>query len=318
MDSKPCSSAAPERKEGRRIMNGQESASDTISKIRRGIHTVWGGIGAKEERQLRDVLQRLVDDLDGLEKNLSGTAKRLREDDKSAIDTKRYKTDPSSEEPTLRSMNLVSPPHIPASDHCKIEKIEDDDQLHRTTSLNPVIDLTSDTTSDEESHAGKNLENILKRFQGHAKKIEPKPDYDDLLLDNAEYIDRFRPSQKHHVYDTGVERLPTSTSELFLPDRQATLRSSSGRSRLSPRIVAGTPIKTEQSKYISHLNNASTVSQGHQAIYTPGSSRQKETMGTSRIFSKKVHWPTGKETVADTGKDLSRERREARRQRRGA
>ncbi|KAI8158653.1 hypothetical protein K4K49_004769 [Colletotrichum sp. SAR 10_70] len=457
MDSKPCSSAAPERKEGRRIMNGQESASDTISKIRRGVHTVWGGIGANEERQLRDVLQRLVDNLEGLEKNLSGTAKRLREDEKSAIDTKRYKMDPSSEEPTLRSMNLVSPPHIPASDHCKIEKIEDDDELHRNTSFNTVIDLTSDTTSDEESRqdskthmlnaslapeataneqdghendkhavlrllpqeeygdssdeetqdnavkphgahqdkslnaietwfrykvynghellgllelvdfhepnpdnckagskscrnlrqkveeaeksmgcdwetsigplardvsihlkdAGKNLVHILKRFQGHAKKIEPKPDYDDLLLDNAEYIDRFRPSQKHHVYDTGVERLPTSTSELFLSDRPTTLRSSSGRSRLSPRIVAGTPIKTEQSKYISHLNNASTVSQGHQAIYTPGSSCQKETMGTSRISSKRVHWPTGKETVADTGKGLSRERREARRQRRG-
>ncbi|KAL3295859.1 hypothetical protein RB213_010109 [Colletotrichum asianum] len=436
MDSKPCSSAAPERKEGRRIMNGQESASDTISKIRRGVHTVWGGIGANEERQLRDVLQRLVDDLDGLEKNLSGTAKRLREDDQSAIDTKRYKTDPSSEEPTLRSMHLVSAPHIPASDHCKIEKIEDDDQLHRTTSFNPVIDLTSDTTSDEESRqdskthmlnaslapeatanepdghendkhailrllpreeygdssdeetqentvkphgahqdkslnaieawfrykvhnghevlgllalidfhesnpdkckvgrkicrnlrrkvevaeqsmgcdwektvgplaravsahladAGENLEDVLERFQDHAKEIEPKPDFDDLMLDNAEYIDRFRPLEKHHVYSTGVERLPTPTSNFFLPDSQTTLRSSSCRPHLSPPIAARTPNKAEHSQDLLDLINASTVSRGH-----------------SRMFSepKKVHWDIEKETDADSGKNLSGDRSEA-------
>ncbi|KAF4852040.1 hypothetical protein CGCSCA4_v003108 [Colletotrichum siamense] len=216
--------------------------------------------------------------------------------------------------------------HEPNPDNCKagskscrnlrqkVEEAEKSMGCDWETSIGPLARDVSIHLKD----AGKNLAHILKRFQGHAKKIEPKPDYDDLLLDNAEYIDRFRPSQKHHVYGTGVERLPASTSERFRPDPQTTLRSSSSHSRLSPRIVAGTPNKTEQSQYISHLNNASTVSQGHQAIYTPGSSCQKETVGTSRIVSKKVHWPTGKETVADTGKDFTRDRREARRQRRGA
>ncbi|KAI8286912.1 hypothetical protein K4K60_013071 [Colletotrichum sp. SAR11_57] len=429
-----------------------------ISEIRRGVHTVWGGIGASEERKLGNVLQKLVDDVGTLEKMLSSTTKRRREGYDSVIDTKRHKTHRSSEEPSHHNKNSVSPPHIAADAYCKTEKTEDDVDLISTTSFNPVVDLTSNTTSDEESHqasmtsgvdaflasaatvneqcghendtyatrrrlikkedddsseeeacdatvkpqgahqdespnaievwfrdkvhrgheilgllalldfhesdpanckagsescrnvrrkveaaehlmgydwektvgplarvvswrlkdTGEDLEDVLEKFQDHAKKIEPQPDWDDLLLDNAKCIDRFRPSQKHHIYGTGVERLPTSSSELFLPDRQTTLCSSSSRSRLSPRIVAGTPNKTEQSQYISHLSNASTVSRGHQTIYTPGSSCQKEAMGTSRIVSKKVHWPTGKETVADTGKNFTRDRREARRQRRGA
>ncbi|EQB47578.1 hypothetical protein CGLO_13263 [Colletotrichum gloeosporioides Cg-14] len=163
--------------------------------------------------------------------------------------------------------------------------------------------------------AGENLEDVLERFQDHAKEIEPKPNFDDLMLDNAEYIDRFRPSRKHNIYSTGVERLPSptpDTSELFLPDRPKTLRSSSCRPHLSPPIAARTPNKAEHSQDLLDLINASTVSRGQQAIYTPGSSSQQDNMCTSRMFSepKKVHWDIEKKTDTDSGKDLSGDRSE--------
>ncbi|KAF4869864.1 hypothetical protein CGCSCA1_v010829 [Colletotrichum siamense] len=164
--------------------------------------------------------------------------------------------------------------------------------------------------------AGENLEGVLERFQDHAKEIEPKPNFDDLMLDNAEYIDRFRPSGKHRIYSTGVERIPSltpDTSELFLPDCPKTLRSSNCRPHLSPPIAARTPNKTEQSQGLFDLINASTVSRGQQAINRPGSSSQKDNMGSSRMFSqpKKVHWDIEKETDAESGKDLSEDRSEA-------
>ncbi|KAJ3958961.1 hypothetical protein N0V92_004441 [Colletotrichum tropicale] len=454
MKSELSSSPAPEWLGSK----DQETTSEMISEIRRGVHTVWGGIGASEERKLRNVLQKLVDDIDVLEKTLSRTVKRPREHDISTVDNKRLKMNRFSEEPHLHNMNSVSTRHIAADAHCKIEKTEDDAELLGNTSFAPVIDLTSGTTSNEESHqattsqidapldskttvkeqcgheneknsilsfhikeeddessdeetygaevkpqgarqdetlnaievwfrdkvhrghellgllalvdfhesnpdeckagheicrnlrrkvevaeqsmgcdwektfgplaraisahladAGENLEDVLERFQDHAKKIEPEPDFDDLLLDNAEYIDRFRPLEKYHVYSTGVERLPTPNSKLFLPDSQTTLRSSSCRPHLAPRIVAGTSNKAEQSQGVRDLINATAAPRGHQAIYKPTSSCQQETMDTSRMFSKskKVHWPTDVKTVANTGKDLSRDRREARRQRRG-
>ncbi|KAK2756358.1 hypothetical protein CKAH01_05879 [Colletotrichum kahawae] len=365
MKIKLSSSPVPERlgnKDGS-IVHIQESTSEMISKIRRGVHAVWGGIGADEERKLREVLQKLVDDIDGLEKTLSRTMKRPRENDTSAIDNKRHKKESSSDESYLHNKNPVAPPHIAAGAHCKIEKFEDDVELLEllsTMPFAPVIDLTADTTSDEESRqastthrhdaplapeataneqfghendksdallmrlleyndidsdqescngmtnyqedcqdeslnaiemwfrhkvhhgdellgllalvdfhesnpdnckassgscrnvrrkveaaeqamgcdwektvgplahavsahledAGENLEDVLKRFQDHAKAIEPQPDFDDLLLDNAEYIDRIRPSEKHQVYSTSNLSIPGQTSKvhIHIPD----------------------------------------------------------------------------------------------------
>ncbi|KAI8257310.1 hypothetical protein K4K58_004259 [Colletotrichum sp. SAR11_239] len=446
MMSKLSSSPAPEWLGSK----DQESISEMISEIRRGVHTVWGGIGASEERKLRNVLQKLVDDVGTLEIMLSSTTKRRREGYDSVIDTKRHKTHRSSEEPSHHNKNSVSPPHIAADAYCKTEKIEDDVDLISTTSFNPVVDLTSNTTSDEESHqasttswvdaflasaatvneqcghendtyatrrrpiekedddsseeeacdatvkpqgahqdespnaievwfrdkvhrgheilgllalldfhesdpanckagsescqnvrrkveaaehlmgydwektvgplarvvswhlkdAGEDLEDVLKRFQDHAKKIEPQPDWDDLLLDNAECIDRFRPSKKHHAYELGVERLPASTLELFVPSHRQARTSSSCRPHATPRIVESTPTQAKKSQDVAYLSKVSTMSPEYQTSHKSGRRSQPETTESCRIFSnsKKVHWDVDKKIDSDSRKDLSENR----------